>query len=230
MGRVTADGALAAARRQGRSSDMGHGTWSTDIGHWTWHMERDWAPWPQPSARLPTPSGRRRGPAALGPMTCVVWERARRSQYPPPRRTGRQFPRAAARQYPVAHGPLVPRGARAVSVPGWRPAPRVSTRDLVRRVRLTVRWPVKVRPTPAHAEAVARGRHRRADRARAGCPPRGPARATRLVRSGRRDMCRCATGRAPRPPAGPRVLPHRARPMPTPPAGGLRRGHNKILK
>ena len=153
-------------------------------------------------------------------------ERACGCQYPPPRRTGRQFPRAAARQYPVAHGPLVPRGARAVSVPGWRPAPRVSTRDLVRRVRLTVRWPVKVRPTPAHAEAVARGRHRRADRARAGCPPRDPARAPRLVRSGRRDMCRCATGRAPWPPAGPRVLPHRARPMPTPPAGGLRRGHN----
>ena len=58
---------------KGRSSDMGHGTWTMDVERWTWpgYMGRDCARRPglsRPRAsRLP--SGRRRGPAALGPVT-----------------------------------------------------------------------------------------------------------------------------------------------------------------
>jgi len=82
--------------------------------------------------------------------------RVRMSVPPRPWRTGRQFPRAAARQYPVAHGPLVqplrrlsvPRGARAVSISDCGPTQPARTARLTRRGR--------TRPTDAPGLRAAR--------------------------------------------------------------------------
>jgi len=158
------------------------------VAPWVAGRARARLPWPRPSARLRPPSGPAPRPGRPRPRDECCVERARGSQYPRPRRTGRQYPaprpvstrwhtgrqcpRAAARQYPVAHRPSVPprhypsvphcsRAVRDSVSPADDPfllqcaGPRPTARDLVRRyVLVRPAGPARVH---SHAEAVAHG-------------------------------------------------------------------------
>ena len=93
------------------------------VAPWVAGRARARLPWPRPSARLRPPSGPAPRPGRPRPRDECCVERARGSQYPRPRHTGRQYPaprpvstrwhtgrqcpRATTRQYPIAHGPSV---------------------------------------------------------------------------------------------------------------------------